>query len=181
MKKMDNKQRKQDAIDACRLLNEFQLDFMIGTRSFDIYEAAEKDKKFDHAIVIGLTRMSLSHIFITLTKWYEIYERYSYLFPKELKVTAKALIKELDARSVREFRNKYIGHVLDKSTNQPLTIKETDDFVNGITKNNLPSFLLWINNPETVDEKTVTGKTHIIKEALLNEFNLSDNDLYPKK
>lgn len=181
---MDEETKKKDAIDACRLLNELQLDFMIGGRSFDIYEAAEKAREsgeFQHAVSLGLTRMSLNHIFISLTKWYEIYERYLYLFPKEIKHTAKALVKDIDARNVRDFRNKYIGHVLDNDTKKPLSIEETDAFVDDIIKGDIASFILWVNNPETVDEKNVSGKTHIIKDAILKEFNLTDDDLYPKK
>lgn len=181
---MDEVTKKKDAIDACRLLNELQLDFIIGARSFEIYEAAEKardSREFQPFIHRGLTRMSLNHIFISLTKWYEIYERYMYLFPEEVKHTAKALVKDIDARKVRDFRNKYIGHVLDADTNQPISIQETDDFVNNILKGDIVSFLLWVNNPKMVDEKTVLGKTHIIKDALLKKYNLTDDDLYPKK
>lgn len=176
---INDDEKRRDAIDACRLLNEIILDFVVGTRSFGIYESA-KLKPLTEMIKLGLMRMSTTHLFIALTKWSELYNRYKYLIPENARLYALILKKNIDQKNIREFRNKYIGHVIDNKTNQPLTIEETDTYVNRIIDNDLDKFLLWVNNPQANEKgRTVVGTTEYIRDQIMSEYNLSNDDVYP--
>ncbi len=67
--------KKKQAIEASRLLNDFVLDLVTGTRSVELFESPAIKERSTEAISVGLFRMALFHILITLSKWTEFYDR----------------------------------------------------------------------------------------------------------
>lgn len=138
----------QQAKEAYKILNEFIVDLIVGTRSLQLFDSPFFSKKIKDTTRVGINRMCLSHIFLTLYKWLEFYERYNKIIPRDCIPSCRSLRKEIEKREIDKFRNKFVGHIWDKEKNRPLTIKEIDDYISKIMGEDHSSFLNWVNNPE---------------------------------
>lgn len=118
--KSPNDQRKH-AIEAYEILNEFIGDLVAGTRTIELYDLPAVRLVMTPDYQIATTRLCIFHIIITLFKWIEFYDRYKSIIPKDVREESLHLRESLLVRGVRDFRNKVVWHIWDKTSNRPLT------------------------------------------------------------
>ena len=133
-------------IEAVRILNDFIADAVVGTRSVDLFDRLTKDRSLSEGTKVGMARMCYFHLILLLAKWVEFYEKYNSVIPADCVKECRALTKEIRKRQVPGFRNKYVGHVWNKDTNQPLSSKEISRYMEAVTKGDGAAFLLWVND-----------------------------------
>ncbi len=171
---------KSQAIEANRLLNDFILDLVTGTRSIEIFELPAIKGRSTEAISVGLFRMALFHILITLSKWTEFYDRYKSIIPDELKDVCRALRKKIQHLAIRDFRHRYIGHVWDKKKGRPLLKEEIDVyFSEGFGE--MADFIHWVNKPGAVYPETVVSICESLRDSLRSTYEITDKDMFPWK
>jgi len=172
---------REKAIEATRLLNELMLDLMAGSRSIEIFELHVIASRMRPEVQLGLRRMALSHIFITLSKWLEFHGRYKTVIPEDMKDQCLVLKKEIEARGVREFRNKVAGHIYDDEKKRPLTLNETENHVAKILKGNRNSFLAWVNKVNAPYPTSVVSIVEAVRDRIEKDHTLTQGELYPQK
>jgi hypothetical protein len=169
---------RERASEAARLLNNFLLDLVVGTRGLDIFELPQIQAGMTNAIAVGLNRLAISHLVVTLSKWAEFYRRYRAVLPPDVRDVCRSLHEEIERRGIREFRNKVVGHILDSSTNRPLTTREIDARLEQIFAGDRDHFMCWINNPDDNSfPNSVVGITQFIRDRLRSEYGLTDEEI----
>ncbi len=168
--------RKERAIQAWRLLNDFVGDIVAATR---VPEAMERSRILNQRALRVTNRMCFSHLIITLSKWAELYERYASLIPEDCQSACRDLRKEINRRKIRGFRNKCVGHIWDKDVKRPLTEQELDNYINAIVDNNPDTFLEWLNNPRANEfPNTVVSIVGTTRHRLRETFAITDDELF---
>ena len=71
-----------------------------------------------------IDRFNLSILAICLSKVMEVYERYGEFVPERYRPNLKVIFQDISKRKIRQFRNKYCGHILDKTTGAPISENE---------------------------------------------------------
>jgi hypothetical protein len=172
---------KSKAIEAYKILNELGGDFVIGTRTVDLYSHPDISSQLSESFKIGVTRLCVFHLIISLNKYIEFYQHYKNIIPEEIKDTCKELMKTLKDKNIPEFRNKFVGHIWDKDKKTPITEEEHDNYSKMIYGNNFESFLLWINNPNNnVFPKTVVSIVEHTRNKIAEKYNISDMDIFKR-
>lgn len=137
------------AREACTLLADLLRDIITGVRAEEIFECApgHKRESQDNPIRIGLNRMRMFHLLLTLSKCAEFYDHFSNCIPADCRGDFKATRNEIGRRGIVVFRNTYIGHIWDNKKNRPLTDEEASAAIAGIQNNDERSFLSWVHTP----------------------------------
>jgi hypothetical protein len=170
--------RREKAIEAASLLNNLLLDLLVGTRGLEIYNVPMIAQTVQPALAIGLNRMGLFHLVITLSKWAEFYKRYKSILPADVQKECRALNENIKARGVVNFRNKVVGHICDKDTSRPLTTQEIQQKLETVIGGQHQDFLLWINNPASnVFPNSVVAVTEHVRDRLRQEFQLKESEI----
>lgn len=170
--------QRESAIEAASLLNLFLLDFIIGTRGLEIYDLLGVESRVPSSVVIGLNRMALSHLVVTLSKWTEFYRRYKAILPDDVRDECRALNKDIVARGIVSFRNTVVGHICDKDTGRPLTSHEIDERLERIMAGQGQDFLRWINNPtDNTYPCSVVAITEHVRDRLRDEYRLANDEI----
>lgn len=169
---------RERAVEAARLLNSLLLDFIVGTRALEIFDSPGIAPSVTRTIEIGLNRMAISYLVVSLAKWNEFYQRYRAILPADVRDACLALHDKIAARGVVEFRNKVVGHILDDDTKRPLTPSEIDQLLEQVVGGDREDFLLWINNPaENTFPDSVVGITEHIRDKLRAEYGLRHEEI----
>ncbi len=172
---------REEAIEATHILNDLIGDFVAGVVTLkDNQRRFSDEKKFANALIAS-NKMCLSHIIISFDKWLEFYKRYHRLFSGELHKTCKMLTKQITIREVEKFRDRCIGHVLDKDTNRPLFPSEVNEGLNKIIGNDIDIFLNWVHN--TSGDKypeTVTSIVEECRDFLADSFKIPHSEIMEK-
>jgi hypothetical protein len=169
---------RERAVEAARLLNYFLVDLIVGTRSLEIFENPAIASRVSSSMAVGLNRMALSHVMVTLAKWAELYKRYAAILPTDVRAACQELNQEIHARGVVDFRNKVVGHILDNSTKRPLTSREVDDRLERVIAGERAAFSRWINDPAgNTFPTSVVAITEQIRDRLRAEYNLQDQEI----
>ena len=79
------------------------LDTLVGLRSLDIFSAIDDKRPLSVNMRAGLTRLSTTHLVLTLAKWMEFYERYKNIIPERTVANAKTFYKDLKRRGATRF------------------------------------------------------------------------------
>jgi hypothetical protein len=167
------------AIEAYRILNDLLGDLIIGTRTVDLYSHPIISSQMSESFKIGVTRLCVFHLIISLNKFIEFYHHYKNIIPEDVKDTCKGLMKILKEKKVPDYRNKVAGHIWDKNKKSPITEEEHDYYSMTIYGNNYDSFLLWINNPnKNIFPETVVSIVEHTKNVIAKKYSLSDTDIY---
>ncbi len=160
-----NERKKQ----AKEILEELNQDLITGTRSYFFFESIGFRKLLGNKTSADpmlniIRRMSLSHVFLALSKFHEWYRRFKSEIPEDCKDACKELYRNIGDKGIVKFRNNRIGHIWDKKLDRPLTFNEVDEIINKIVSHDEGAFLLWVNNPKKNDfPKTVVSvieRTH---------------------
>jgi len=161
------------------MLNDFVGDLVAGTRSLELFESPDFASKIGANTQLILRRMCLSHLVVTLSKWAELYDRYKAAIPDATRETCLSLRKEIEARSIRDFRNTVVGHIWDSKLGRPLRRSEVDTRLASVLRGDQQAFLAWINSPsDNVFPKTVVAICEATREAIRVEHGLGDSEIF---
>jgi hypothetical protein len=170
---------KTKAIEAYKILNELLGDLVIGTRTVDIYFQPLISSQMSEAFKIGITRLCIFHLIISLNKYIEFYQHYKSIIPEEVRDSCKELMKILKDKNIPEFRNKIVGHIWDKDKKTPITEEEHDNYSKKIYGDSYISFLLWINNADNnIFPSTVVSIVEHTKNKIAEKYNISDSEIF---
>jgi hypothetical protein len=148
----------QDSNDACRALEYLIHDLIVAHQLYDFFADVGKDANVHSEAEKAVRRMYISHLLLALQKFSEFYGKYKWLLPEPHKAECRAIQRELTRRQVRDVRNTFIGHILDKKTNRPISNSDVDAAFNRATNNDLRAFLSWIHvSGNTASPATVVG------------------------
>ena len=149
MSSMTVEDRIRKAREAFRLANDLQLDLLTGTRVYDLLQRRLSEHHASETIEIGIRRMCLWYVILTLSKWIEFYDKYKAFIPSEVQDEAADLRRVIEQRGIRDFRNNTVGHIWDDKTNMPLTIEEGQARVQSILgSEDIDGFMRWVNDPK---------------------------------
>ena len=164
------------AIEAVRILNEFIGDFIVGTEGLKIYDLPSIEPRVSRRVAIGLNRMMMSYLVISLAKWDEFYRRYRAILPSDVRDACLSLQNEIKSRGIIDLRNKVVGHILDDVTKRPLTASEIDRLLDRVVNGSREDFLLWINNPaDNTFPNSVIAITEHVRDRLRDEYRIGNN------
>ena len=141
---------KDRAVEAWRILNAFVGELIAGTRSVELYESSGFKRGATPNVLRECVKMSISYLFITLTKWAEFYEKYHQVIPKEVRPACRELKKEIERRGIVRFRNHVIGHIWSKKHKRPLGKEEVEQSLRQVLGDDENAFFLWVNNPSVL-------------------------------
>lgn len=169
---------RERVVEAARLLNYFLLDLVVGTRGIEIFDHPAIAPNVTHSIAIGLNRMAVSHLVVTLSKWSELYRRYAAVLPTDVRDACRTLNKQIEGRGIVNFRNTVVGHILDDKTQRPLTPQEIDIRLNHAVGDDLAHFIRWINDPQGNSfSLTVVAITEHVRDRLRTDYGLRDDEI----
>lgn len=92
---------RERAVEARRLLNSFLLDLAVGTRGLDILICPIIVPSVSRKTAVGLNRMAISHLVVSLAKWTEFYRHYRTILPADARDACLALHHQIIARHCR--------------------------------------------------------------------------------
>lgn len=165
---------RQKVIESVYILNFIMEDLSIGMQS-----VANIKPSYSEAAQMGLQRMSLSHIFLTLSKYLEFYEHYSLYLPKSCQKECKKLYNNISNRKILGFRNSVVGHIWDKRKKKPLFKKDTNEYYSKIIDGSGVQFLLWINDPENnVYPNTVVSIILYTRDCLIKAHSITEEEVF---
>lgn len=169
---------KSEVIDAYKILNDICADLVIGTRSIEhlnILISYQIDKQYR----IGLTRLCVFHLILTLNKYLEFYKHYHAIIPKDILKVCRELKKQLEAKQIPQFRNKVVGHIWDNTKKSPITGEDHDQLLQNIYGGSYSSFINWINQSEKdIFPETVVSIIDKLKKTLADEYRINDRDIF---
>ncbi len=170
---------RSKAIEAYKILNDVLGDLVIGTNTIDHLFHPLLSSQMDEKYKIGITRLCVFHLIITLNKYIEFYHHYKAIIPKETLNSCKDLMKILKDKQIPKFRNKVVGHIWDKERKAPITDQESDIYSQRIYGGNFNAFLLWINNPnDNVFPKTVISIIENAKKKIAEDYKIEDSEIF---
>jgi len=148
----------QDAKDACWILEYLIHDLVVARQLYDLSSDIGKRVTVHPETEKAVRRMYISHLLLALAKFSEFYGKYSWLLPEPQKTKCRAIQKELTRRKVRDLRNTFIGHVLNKKTGRPISNADIDAAFNAATNHDVHAFLRWIHvSGDTASPNSVVG------------------------
>lgn len=172
---------KADAVHAFHLLNHFVGDLVAGSQVRRFYQSPRVASLADAATIGCVNRMCLAHLFLTLDKWAEFYDRFHHVVPADCRSACKQLVKEVARRKIRRFRNTFVGHIWSKKLNRPLTQDEIEATVLEIVEDDQDAFVRWCNSHESnVYPTTVVSIVERTRDRIREEFKLSEAELFPR-
>jgi hypothetical protein len=134
--------------EAFRLANDLHLDLLTGTSAYYLLQKMLLAKPAAEIIQIGIRRMCLWHVILTLAKWVEYYDRYKSILPLDVQPYAKNLRNSIERRRIKDFRNNTVGHIWDDETKMPITLQETEARIQQILgPEDIDGFMRWVNDP----------------------------------
>ncbi len=174
-----DKVQRTKAIEAFRMLNDFVGDLVAGARSLELFESSAFVSKTGQNMQLILRRMCLSHLIVTLSKWAELYDQYKAVIPADARSACLDLRKEIEARGIREFRNKVMGHIWEDDLKRPLVRSEVDKRLAQVLGDSQEAFLLWVNNPTAnVFPRAVVAICESVREGIRAEHGLEDSEVF---
>lgn len=175
---MEIHDRKERAIEAFWILNDFIGDLITGIRAFEYFDTPKFKAGSTPEVLRRYSKMADCFIYITLAKWAEFYDSYRVVIPPNLLDKCKFLRKDLKQRGVLEFRNKVVGHIWSKKHNRPLSSSEIKKLETRITQGDVKSFLRWINDPENNRfGETVVGTSEVVRDEIKKTWLISQEEL----
>jgi hypothetical protein len=172
---MSNK--KSRAIDAARILNMLRLELIVGTRSLEIFNKILPHRELGGAAEQGMIRMCHFHFLLSLCKFVEFYDHYHSIIPEDCKQQFKGAVREINKKGIIEFRNKYIGHILEKRTGRPLDLINIETYLHRIYGNDDEVFIAWINDHKNIFPTTVVSVVEHTRTRIMESYSISDIDI----
>ncbi len=169
---------RQDAIYAFQILNYFVGDLVTASQIRRLFQSSIITSKVSPATIDCANRMCLSYLFLTLVKWTEFYDRFHHVIPADCRADCKSLLKEVDRRDIKRFRNTFVGHIWDTKHGRPLTNPEIEVAVTAIVEGDKDAFSTWCNDHKgNVYPVTVVSIVEHTRNRIREEFALTDREL----
>ena len=163
--------QKRRAVHAIRLLNDFIGDLVAGAEIIEGFKDAPDN------IQIGVTRVSVSHLVLTLAKLDELRGHYQDLFPQNLVSPFQEFHKQIEERGIKDFRNTVIAHIWDTKEARPPTYGQIDQKFRRAIRNDSEAFRQWINpKGGAPDPSAVVGLVELLRDGLKEKFSLNDDE-----
>lgn len=160
---------------ACKLASDLALDLVSGTQ---LYAKLLAVRPIDPLVRVGIDRVCLFHVIVTLSKWTEFYDRYKQVIPSDVRQEAKRLRNQIKRQGIPNFRNTVVGHIWDKKANRPLTNVEVDVRLNRMLGGEVPAFMRWVHEPgEDRFPETAVSVMSRVKDRLREEYDLELEEL----
>lgn len=157
----------QDARDACRVLEYLIHDLVVAHQLYDLFGKISKRATVHPETEKAVRRMYISYLLLALDKFLEFYAKYKWLVPEAQRARCRTIQKELTRRKIRNLRNTFIGHILNKKTGQPISNMEIDAAFNTVTEKDLNTFLRWIHiSGNTTSPDTIVGALEAVYAEL---------------
>jgi hypothetical protein len=135
---MANSYDLRRAVEARRLLNSFLLDLAVGTRGLDIFDLPDNCAQRKSQTAIGLNRMAISHLIVSLAKWTEFYRHYRTILPADARDACLALHHQIIAAALSTSATQLSVIYSMMIQSGPLTSREIDERFERV--------IGWINN-----------------------------------
>lgn len=167
------------AIDAVDVLTDLIGDLITGVMVLRVFLAEHQRGKLGLGQMIGVQKMCMSYLALSLCKCIEFWKRYHDLVPAEDKPTYKALVTEITKNGVESFRNKCIGHIWDKEKKRPLMHSEVMQHLLALAHGQgLSAFLDWVNNPAgNTYPKTVVSIVESVRDKIASHYSISGDEV----
>lgn len=167
------------AIEAYQILNDLIGDIVVSTRTIKIYESKKYKPLMTAVYKIAVTRLCVFQIVLSLNKILEFNRHYRSFVPNEMSDCWKIMIKEINSRGVKKFRNTLVGHIWNKQTKRPISNKEHNEFENQLYRGDFNGFLLWINNPnDNTFPKTFISIVETAKKKIAEDYKIVDSEIF---
>ena len=165
------------ALDAARLLDRLLIDVVVGTRILDIFESQNSKNTIQPVVFHGMRRMSHSHTLLGLSKFIEFYKTYHDLIPPACRTPCKNMMKIIESKKMKDFRSKYVAHVIDEDTGRPLNLNELEDYIGAIFGQDETSFIRWVNDQKNVFPTTVVSVLEKTRDEMMRENGISKGEM----
>jgi hypothetical protein len=172
---MESDKRKR-AIQAFHVLNALLGDLIIGCRVRELLGPRMSAKP---ALYVLLNRLCLSHLFLACCKWLEFYQYFHDIVPRDCVPACRGLRKRIAKLGVVEFRNKHVGHIIDRRRGRPLTLAEVQLAVDHITEGDGDAFAEWCAGPKKAFPDSFASIVERTRLRIEAEFGLSEEDVFP--
>ncbi|MBL0938508.1 MAG: hypothetical protein IBJ03_06425 [Gemmatimonadaceae bacterium] len=153
------------------------LDLAAGTGVIDVFNSNPIQAVISDTNAIGVSRLTLFHLIVTLHKILEIYKRYKPILPTEVALEFKNLAKEIDARGVPAFRNKVIGHIWDADLRRPLLANEIQLALSSVTQGDPAAFLNWINPRPEPCSTSVVAIVERVRDSIGEKYDVDGREI----
>ncbi|MGH8545556.1 MAG: hypothetical protein ACREX3_18425 [Gammaproteobacteria bacterium] len=167
---------RERAVQSFRVLNGFTLDLTTGARAWDIL-AGTLDLERGPSVALGLHRMVMGHLIVSLNKWLEFYEKFLAVIPEDCRAEALRIKHDVERRRVREFRHKVVGHIWDDDLHRPLEMAEVNALFEAVVGDDPELFLRWVSSHDRAD--TVVSFVDRLKDRLREDYQLTNDELFP--
>lgn len=170
---------RNQAIEACQILNDLIGDFVVSTQTIELYANKNIKPLMTAGYKIAATRLCVFQIVLSLSKILEFNSHYRSFVPNEMSDCWKIMIKEINSRGVKNFRNTLVGHIWNNQMKRPILKKEHDEFENQLYRSDFNGFLLWINNPnDNTFPKTVISIVETAKKKIAEDYKIDDSEIF---
>jgi len=166
--------RSEDVKDACTVLEYLVHDLIAAHQLYDFFTDITKIAPVHPETEKAVRRMYVSTLFLSLNKFLEFYDRYSWLIPNSCKQKSREIRKELTRRNIKKLRNTFIGHVMNKETGRPISNAELDAAFNTAIDGDLIAFLKWVHvTGVALSPETIVGALQSIQSELVKTYGVT--------
>lgn len=150
--------------DSRIILDRILQELTVSTNSFMLVDVMARSSDWNEASIRSCKGVHLNSIILALCKYLEFYKAYRDVIPEEHLDSHGEINSKLCSLNITMFRNKFIGHVLDGKTKEPLSDKEANDFYHRLTEGNVDQFISSINGHGSSD--SMVQLLQVTKNAL---------------
>ena len=122
--------------------------------------------------------MCVSYLILSLAKCAEFWRHFQDVVPADCSAEWKRLLREVDRREIKQFRNTFVGHIWDTKLCRPLTNPEIEQAVTTIVDGDEEAFIAWCNNTDgNMYPKTVVSIVEKTRDRIGEEAKLTDQEI----
>ena len=126
-----------------------------------------RKKKLGKVAAFLLEQQLINAVVLDFCKWIEFYRQYRDVIPASILSHADQLNSDICKLSPRDFRNNFIGHILNRKTGKPLSPQEIVEHYKSIVGNSFDEFWLWVGDMSTtINPNTIVGRMEIIRTEI---------------
>ena len=169
---------RRRAIDAADVLNDFIGEFATGVMVFRAYSAQFYAGRLSDEGMVGIQKMCVSQVVLTLAKFEEFWKRYRDVVPIEHHEACNGILKAIGTRKINKFRNQVVGHIWNRDEQRPLRLSEIMRALNSIVGPNFDSFLDWVHNPKAnTYPSSIVSIIYVVRDAVMAVHSIRPEEI----
>ena len=169
---------RERAIDACDVLNDFIGDLITGVMVFRDYVSSHQQGKTRLEMMVSVQKMCMSNIVLGLTKFEEFWVNFHDLVPEDHRSSCKAILRRMNQRKIGNFRDTYVGHIIDLKTKCPLKKSDVEAAFRVIAEPGIDEFLRWINDPKSnAHRDSVVSVVEAVRDTLQQAYGITPDEI----